>query len=187
MTYHETSRQFIDVSGTQFNGRVLDIGSGGEGVILRLSGDKVVAIDISGEELAETPDIGLKVVMDACQLRFLNNYFDNVTCFYSLMYMSDPQIKQFLDEAHRVMKTDARLWIWDAVIPAKTADVFITQLEIKLPEQQTLSVGYGVSWTREQSIETIRNLCINAGFACERGSEYGESFSLCMRKNHESI
>jgi len=183
LDYYETARQFIDLCNIEFTGRVLDIGGGGEGIISQHSGDKVIAIDNRADELTATPDIGLKIVMDACLLNFLDSYFDNITCFYTLLYMDTQQIEQFLNEAYRVLKNDALLWIWDAVIPAdKTADVFIAQLDIKISEQTVIKVGYGASWIKEQSLAVIKALCEKAGFAFHKGIESNESFSLCLRK-----
>jgi len=51
-------------------GLILDIGGGGEGVIGQIKGKDVIAIDISKEELEETPDGPLKIVMDARELQF---------------------------------------------------------------------------------------------------------------------
>ena len=183
MEYHETTRQFIDLSDIDFAGRVLDIGGGGEGIISRHSGDKVVAIDVNADELAETPDIGVKIIMDACRLAFLDGYFDHITCFYSLMYMNARQIEQFLDEAFRVLKRGGLLWIWDAAIPAtKSADIFVVQLEVKISNQQTISVGYGVPWDREQSLEIIKGLCERARFSLMNSSGNNAAFALRLQK-----
>jgi ubiquinone/menaquinone biosynthesis C-methylase UbiE len=180
---YETQVQIIDISNIDFKGRILDVGGGGEGIISRHSGDKVIAIDKRADELAETLDIGTKIVMDACQLHFLDNYFENITCFYTLMYMDSPQIKQFLKEAYRVLKSDAMLWIWDVEIPAeKTADVFVAQLKVKISKCQTITTGYGISWDTEQTLDTIKVLCENVGFIFEKGDRNDESFSLRFRK-----
>ncbi|MCL2203960.1 MAG: class I SAM-dependent methyltransferase [Defluviitaleaceae bacterium] len=183
MAYYETQRQYVDISKVAFVGRVLDVGGGGEGIISQHSGNKVIAIDKRADELAETPDIGTKVIMDACQLKFLDGYFDTITCFYTLMYMDVAQIERFLNEAYRVLKAGGTLWVWDAEIPAHaTADVFVAQLEVKVSENQTITTGYGVSWNREQSLETIRNLCEQAGFHSENSNKDAESFFLSLRK-----
>ena len=49
----------------ELSGRILDIGGGGEGVIGRVYGPQVTAIDVSVEELAEAPEGFEKLVMDA--------------------------------------------------------------------------------------------------------------------------
>ena len=183
MIIHETEQQFIDISNIQFSGRVLDIGGGGEGIISRRAGDKVVAIDTRKEELEETPDIGLKIIMDACELKFLDQSFENITCFFTLMYMGENEIKTFLKEANRVLKHNGKLWIWDITIsPKADADAFVAQLKVKISDELTVTTGYGVGWKRSQSCESIRKLCEDEGFILEDNDDFDKSFSLHMRK-----
>ena len=52
----------------EWNGRILDIGGGGEGIIGRVYTGQVTAIDNRAEELEEAPDGPCKLVMDAAQL-----------------------------------------------------------------------------------------------------------------------
>jgi ubiquinone/menaquinone biosynthesis C-methylase UbiE len=155
----------IDLSGLTLEGRVLDIGGGGEGFISRRVGGNVVAIDLRADELAETPDIGLKIIMDAADLKFLNGYFDNVTCFYSLMYMNALTTEKCITEAYRVLKPGGSFYIWDAVIPARLAgETFVTDLSVKLKPDTEITVGYGVGGAAEQTAGMIRGLCVDAGF-----------------------
>ena len=49
----------------EHQGMILDIGGGGEGVIGKLHGKDVVAIDLKKEELLEAADGPLKIIMDA--------------------------------------------------------------------------------------------------------------------------
>ena len=183
MEYHETSKQFIDLSDINFSERILDIGGGGEGIISQHSGDKVIAIDKRADELAETPDVGTKIIMDACNLSFLDEYFDNITSFYTFMYMDPLQIEQFLKEAYRVLKTNAILWIWDTVIPIeKIADIFVAQLEVKVSETKTITTGYGVRWNNPLSLLIIKDLCEKAGFVYQEGFENSDMFSLRLCK-----
>lgn len=69
-------------------GSILDIGGGGEAVIGQIYKDRVTAIDNCEEELEEAPDCCCKQLMDATELLFPDDSFDNVTFFYTLMYMS---------------------------------------------------------------------------------------------------
>jgi exopolyphosphatase/guanosine-5'-triphosphate,3'-diphosphate pyrophosphatase len=66
---------------------VLDIGGGGEGVIGRLKGRDAVAVDIRKEELEEAVDGPLKIIMDARDLKFLDESFHTATAFFSMMYI----------------------------------------------------------------------------------------------------
>ena len=162
----------IDLRGVEFSGRILDIGGGGEGVVARYwaacgnnSGD-VVVIDNRADELEESPDFGIKIIMDARKLMFLDNSFDNITCFFSLMYMDEQTKSQFLDEAYRVLKPNGVLWLWDTSISeVSLKEIFIVNLDIILTDQQRISTGYGVTWNKSQSSESISALCANAGFS----------------------
>ena len=181
----KTTKQFVDLRNIRIHGRVLDIGGGGEGVISRHLGDSVIAIDIMKEELEESPDIGLKIIMDACELKFLDCSFDNLTCFFSLMYMNEQKIEAFLQEAYRVLRDDGCLWIWDITMPyPPTAKAFVVRLEIAFSDMCHVSTGYGVLWTRKQSMELLEKSCENAGFiTCERNL-VDQSFFLRVQKNH---
>lgn len=183
MTIFETVRQLVDLSDIRLEGRVLDIGGGGEGVIALHSGDRVVAIDNRADELMESPDMGLKVVMDACELAFLDDYFDTITCFYSLLYMDVGQVEQCLGQVFRVLKPGGMLWVWDAVLPpVKQADVFITQLDIKLSARERLQTGYGVHWRQTHSPTELRALCERIGFVFCDSDEVEAALWLCMTK-----
>ena len=61
--------QTIDLRNFSLNGRILDIGGGGEGVIGQLKGENVVAIDLKENELESGLKAGdtksLKIAMDA--------------------------------------------------------------------------------------------------------------------------
>jgi ubiquinone/menaquinone biosynthesis C-methylase UbiE len=165
MDIYETERQTIDLTDISAGGRILDIGGGGEGVISRRFGEAVVAIDRCKDELEETPDIGLKIVMDACDLGFLDGSFDHVTSFFTLMYMEDYELRKAVSEAYRVLKNGGALWLWDAVIaePPK-AGAFVIQLEVRLSPDEIITTGYGAEWRRPQSLGLIRGYCENAGF-----------------------
>ena len=72
----------------KLTGSILDIGGGGEAVIGQIYKDRVTAIDNCKEELEEAPDCCSKQLMDATELSFPDDSFDNVTFFYTLMYMT---------------------------------------------------------------------------------------------------
>ena len=65
----------------ELNGKILDIGGGGEGIIGRLYTNQVVAIDIRQDELDEAPTGFEKILMDATQLDFKDNSFDHITSY----------------------------------------------------------------------------------------------------------
>jgi len=184
MKYFETSRQSVDLRNVELAGRILDIGGGGEGIISQHFGDRVVAIDTRKEELEETPDIGLKIVMDACDLKFLDKSFDHITCFFSLMYMNRSEIEAFFKEAHRVLRDDGYLWIWDITIPyPPQADVFVAQLDVVVSDELRVSTGYGIAWTKAHSLEWLQEIDEANGFTICEKSTSDATFFLRMEKS----
>ena len=172
------SKQNVDLRDVTLSGRILDIGGGGEGIISRHAGDSVIAIDIRKDELLESPDVGIKIVMDATDLKFLDNTFDNVTCFYSLMFMSEETVEKCLAEAFRVLKPNGCLWIWDTEIPwPAQSDVFVVHLDIALADEH-ISTGYGIGWGKGQSSESISIICDKIGFGHIEMDDDGKKFLL---------
>lgn len=183
MSKHIVSKQYVDLSQVRFQGKILDVGGGGEGVISRHSGDSIIAIDWRKDELEETANIGIKIVMDACNMTFLNEVFDNVTSFYTCMYMSSEHMVMFIKEAYRVLKPNGLLWIWDTEIPLlNEKDIFIVPLEIKLNSIDIISTGYGIGWSRVQTMVSLQKHLTDAGFIVEKSVNYGTRFELCCRK-----
>ena len=82
----------------------------------------VVAIDSNRDELLEAADGPLKIVMDATRLEFLDESFNIVTAFFSLMYMTASDHKGVFSEVFRVLKDKGVFRIWDIQLtqPADT-------------------------------------------------------------------
>jgi ubiquinone/menaquinone biosynthesis C-methylase UbiE len=76
---YKTKTQLIELTPIRTAGFILDIGGGGEGVIGKLNGKQVIAIDKNKEELEEAHNKALKIIMDAADLKFLPNSFDVCT------------------------------------------------------------------------------------------------------------
>lgn len=82
------NKDVVELSiGKELSGSILDIGGGGEGIIGLAYGEQVTAIDISQEELDEAPGGFTKICMDEAHMTFQDGCFDNVTFFFSLMFM----------------------------------------------------------------------------------------------------
>lgn len=124
-------------------GSILDIGGGGEGVIGRLYGKNVTAIDCNQEELDEAPDCCMKLCMDARELRFADESFDHVTFFYSMMFMDAGTREKALSEAMRVLRRGGSICIWDAEFGGAYPEVYTIELKIHLPSE-TITTSYGV-------------------------------------------
>lgn len=160
--------QKVNLSNIRLEGLILDIGGGGQGVIGQFKKDKVIAIDHNKRELEEAPEGGLKIIMDAGELKFLNNTFDTVTSFFTFMYISKSEHQKIFKEIHRVLKKDGNLVLWDAIIPKRgnrTQEMFSLPLKIKINAIE-LDAGYGVFWgKKEQNLEYFQKLSKKVGFS----------------------
>lgn len=165
----------------EIEGSILDIGGGGEGIMGRLCGSQVTAIDNCQEELDEAPDGYEKMLMDGTALTFEDNRFCNVTFFYTLMYMGKEEQGQALREAVRVLKPGGSLYIWDAEILSAYPEPFCAELDIFLPGEQ-IHTTYGVVKMDTQDRESIEEMCMAAGLCSVDMREQTGHFYLHFRK-----
>jgi SAM-dependent methyltransferase len=150
------------------DGLILDVGGGGEGVIGQSKGKQVIAIDLIKRELEEAPgDPLLKIVMDARDLKFLENTFNTATVFFTFMYIDPADHEKVFQEIHRVLKPEGRLLIWDVIFPDKKSDerqIYIRYpLHIKLPTEE-INIGYGVRFMEGQGENHYIELARKTGF-----------------------
>ena len=159
--------QNIDLTDVDLKGRILDIGGGGEGIIGQLKGERVVAIDRRESELKEAPGDYLKIIMDAKELKFLDETFDTATAFFTLMYIPLENHQIVFQEIHRVLKKGGEFVIWDFPIPKKEGsekEFYGLMLEVKIREIK-ISTGYATKWIKEQDLEYYKNLGVSTGFS----------------------
>ena len=146
--YHITEKQIIKVKDFEANGLILDICAGGEGVIGILKGEQVISTDLRKDELLEGKNTNLKLVMDATDLKFLDDSFNVATNFFGFMYVPNDQHEKIFQEIHRVLKPKGRFLVWDVTIPPKNADdqkdKFLVFLQLHLPNKEPWGTGYGV-------------------------------------------
>jgi ubiquinone/menaquinone biosynthesis C-methylase UbiE len=164
---HFFERQDITLDVFQHEGLILDIGGGGEGILGRLKGDEVVAIDPNKRELEGAPSGPLKIVMDARELMFLDKTFQTVTSFFTLMYISGSDHVKVFEEVFRVLKYGGQFLVWDGVLPTQLDDekeIAAFMLRIKLPSE-VVETGYGAKWpVREQNLEYYTDIARSTGF-----------------------
>lgn len=172
--YYELGNHNIHLEPLPTTGWILDIGGGGEGIIGHLMGKQVIAIDLRKDELEETDNDALKIVMDATNLKFLDASLPMVTAFYSLMYMPiDVQEKVFA-EVYRVLEPGGRFLLWDAHIPTRPEtdlDIAVINLTVELGGM-TGNTGYGCRWpSTELSLEHYAALGKKHGFTVLQETE----------------
>lgn len=184
--FHRTKRQCITLSNIETPGYILDLGGGGEGVIAQMCGERVVGIDQNRRELEEAPSGGLKIVMDAKDLKFLDNSFPSATAFYFLMFLPPDDRLSVIQEAYRVLAPGGVWRVWDPIIPpfpGAEQDIYIVPLEIHLPDGKIIETGYGVLWPgHEQNAELYAQLANTAGFMVKTCQEDAEKFYLELEK-----
>ena len=182
LSSYDTEVQTLEVSRIETGGLILDVGGGGEGIIGRLNGKQVVAIDTREGELVDTRNEALKIVMDAADLKFLPKSFDVCTAFFSLMYIPKSIHQKVFEEVFRVLKDKGRFLIWDVRIPENVAGykAFIVHLKVKLPNEE-VRTGYGVKW-QTQSLEYFKEMAKLTGFKATRESSKNEIFHIEIQK-----
>ncbi len=150
---------------------ILDIGGGGEGIIGRLKGRQVVAIDKTKPELESTTSDALKLVMDAKELQFLENSFGTVTIFFTLMYMPFEDLNTIFSEIARVLKPGGELYMWDVEVEVPEdldtkIKYFMVPLTVMFPDGTTSETGYG-AYIRDQKMDTFVTVAEAHGFELE--------------------
>lgn len=178
-------RHKIDLSNVELKGRILDIGGGGEGIIGQLKGERVIAIDSKESELREaTPGDYLKIIMDAKELKFLDETFDTTTAFFTLMYIPLSDHQKVFDEIYRVTKKGGEFIIWDLKIPKPSISdkkFYGLYIDIKI-EKKEISTGYGTKWNKEQHLEYFLNLGKSIGFKSVENKKINGIFYIRFQK-----
>ncbi len=162
-------------------GSILDVGGGGEGIIGRIYTDRVTAIDNRQEELDEVPDFCRKMLMDATNLLFEDRSFDNVTFFYSLMYMTSDVHKKAISEAARVLKKGGHIHIWDCDIYSAGTEPHIVNLDI-VWDNNKVHTSYGIVKGEMQSFESVVGILKNNNILPEYHFRNDNHFFICGLK-----
>jgi len=160
-------KQSVSVHDIEASGYILDIGGGGDGIIGRLRGEQVIAIDPSRRELEEAPSGPLKIVMDATDLHFLDGAFLTATSFFSLMYIKAANHERVFSEVFRVLKPGGRFLVWDVVVPIRVEDdkdIAAFPLVVSLLNEE-METGYGTTWpNKEQDLNYYVATAAKVGF-----------------------
>lgn len=167
-------------------GRILDVGGGGECIIGRFFGNRVIAIDNRQEELDEAPDVCEKRVMDAAFLCFDAETFDTITFFYSLMYMDLDTQKQAMKEAARVLTSKGNLYVWDTDISSAFPEPYVVQLEIPIGPE-TIHTAYGIVKKDLQNSNSITAVALSSGLRLQETRKEEGHFCLHFAKGERSL
>lgn len=183
---HRYERQPVELTDLTADGYILDIGGGGEGIIGQLKPKQVIAIDISARELAGAPPGPLKIVMDASDLKFLDDTFPTATSFFTLMYMNPETQRKTMHEIHRVLAPGGRFLVWEVRLPARTdpvKDIAVFPLRITWPGHAPVETGYGTFFPKEpHDVDWFRAMARDAGFDVVTDTVSGLTCYLELRK-----
>jgi SAM-dependent methyltransferase len=179
--------QGLDMRDVNFKGRILDIGAGGEGIIGQIAGEQ--SVGIAPEEhtkgLERAPGSGLKIMMDAKEMKFLDNTFDSAAAFYTLMYIENKDHKKVFSEIYRVLKPGGECIVWDMVIPERgqnEKEGYMLGMEIQLKNTKVLT-GYGAVWiNKTQSTQYFTQIAHEVGFEIVEAIEDKHLIYIKLRK-----
>ena len=184
--YFILDSQEIVLTDFEAEGYTLDIGGGGEGIIGRLKGDRVIAIDVSDDELKEAPEGPLKIVMDARDLKFQDKSFNTVTAFFSLMYFKQKvDVEKVFQEVHRILCSGGVFYLWDVEIPERPdtdKEIFLVHLHIPVGGD-IVETAYGQRWPDgPRGIGYYETLANEAGLKSTHLDRIGSLFHLQLVK-----
>ncbi len=186
MSRVETSIQDISLKRLNSEGLILDIGGGGEGLVSRIEGERVCAVDIRMSEIREAQIHSAPanwIVGDGRHLCFRDSSFDVVTLWFSLGYMSDWTIKKrVLEEAHRILKTQGTISILSSKIP-DSVEQFIFWALFTLPDGTLSKTGYGVRGDQGQTVEKVLDLVTHLDFKILNSEDHEEWFSITATRS----
>ena len=146
---------------------VLDIGGGGEGLVSRIAGNKVCAVDYRISEIREgqihNPPANW-FTADGRTLPFKESTFDIATLWFSLGYMNEWSVKgAVLTEVLRTLKSEGRLLIMASRIDCKEQRLLFSA-QFTLPDGTVSKTGYGVRGDQNQTLGSIVALVREVGF-----------------------
>jgi ubiquinone/menaquinone biosynthesis C-methylase UbiE len=114
-------------------------------------------------------------------MAFTDKCFNNITAFYSFMYISKSEHSNVISEIVRVLKPNGRLHIWDAEI--KEANPFITDLDIEIDER-SLHTSYGVYKDDAfQDADYFKKVIIEQGLFLVKENNFSGHIYQCWQKD----
>lgn len=177
----ETPLQEIAFERLPGTGRILDVGGGGEGIVSRIEGSRVCAVDISLNEIREAQIYGSGsqwLVSNGESLPFDNAVFETATIWFSLDYMADWKTKwAVLDEVRRVLRKKGSLSLMSSEIVCGESR-FILRMRYTLPDGSIYQTGYGVKGNQGQTMDRISDIVRQTGFQIAKKEDNGYWFRI---------
>ncbi len=166
-------------------GLIVDIGAGGEGLVARLEGERVCAVDIRLDEIREArihdPPAHWAVCDGRC-LCFRDEVFDVATLWFSLGFIRNWDDKErVITEAYRVLRRGGRISIMACRID-QDVDAYFFSMEGTFPDGTLTKVGYGVRGRQNQTLARVRSLLERTGFKVTREEDHGHWFKVLATK-----
>jgi ubiquinone/menaquinone biosynthesis C-methylase UbiE len=167
------------------SGRILDVGAGGEGIVSRLAGERVCAVDINIDKIREARIYEQDAhwfLCDGRALCFRENTFDIATLWFSLGYIRTVTAKQeVFREVFRVLRPDGLLLLQAFRLDCEETGAVI-RIDFEFPDGTITRTGYGVACQQDQTIRTVTRLVSLCGFSIELCEDRGGLFVIYGRK-----
>ncbi|MHA1936523.1 MAG: class I SAM-dependent methyltransferase [Candidatus Thorarchaeota archaeon] len=180
-TVFTTDLQEIELSRVGSKGRIIDIGGGGEGLVSRIEGSRVCAVDIRLSEIREAQIHDPKsnwFLCDGRKLCFQTEIFDIATLWFSFGYLKESDTKQtVLEETYRVLKTGGTISIIGSKIVC-SEDVLIFKALFTFPDGTQSQIGYGVKGNQGQTSASIIAALNRSGFKPTKTQNHDKWFHI---------
>lgn len=154
---------------------ILDIGGGGEGLVSRLEGHRVCAVDIRFDKIQEArlyDPHSQWILANACSACFRDASFNIATFWFSLAYFHSFESKLVaVTEAYRCLKEDGLLSVIAAKITNKE-ERYIFNARFTFPNGSVSQIGFAVRGRQSQNMATVGKLVKNAGFRIISSEEH---------------
>lgn len=181
----EVPMQEITLNQISGTGRIIDIGGGGEGLVSRIEGQRVCALDRRISEVREArihdPPVNW-IVGDGQMISFRNSVFQVATSWFSFGYMPSWEVKKrVMQEVHRVLEINGVYSIIACTIECEE-EAYIFRVTYTLPDGTLSQTGYGVRGGQGQTPSTVAKLLDEVGFTDIEISDNGYWFKIIARK-----
>lgn len=181
----ETPLQMIELNELPAKGRIIDVGGGGQGLVSKIRGSQVCAVDIDMNKIREAQIYDFEshwLLADGRALSFKDASFDTATLWFSLGFIHDRSAKeQVMDEIFRVLRSDGLVSILAATIDC-SEERFVLRGQFSFPDGTISQMSYGLAGRQKQTIETVDALLEQANFRKLTVEDNGYWFKIAARK-----